>query len=71
MAGKNRAIALHKELLYTTIAIDHLHQNVENGLPAERFHANCREFFTDPVTFAGVTTNNDPHRKSTPGHFST
>ena len=20
---------------------------------------------------AGVTTNNDPHRKSTPGHFST
>ena len=25
----------------------------------------------NPARRAGVTTNNDPHRKSTPGHFST
>ena len=50
MAGKDRAISLHNQLLYTTIAIDYLHQNVDSGLPAERFYANCREFFHDPVT---------------------
>ena len=34
-----------------------------------KFYIALRKYHD--VTIAAVTTNNDPHRKSTPGHFST
>ena len=37
---------LHFELLYTKIAIEYLHPNVDDGLPATRFRAKCREYIT-------------------------
>ena len=36
-----------------------------------KVRAYFRSFKTLVQICAAVTTNNDPHRKSTPGHFST
>ena len=41
--------AIHKRLLYTTIAIDYLHKSVQDGIQAERFRAKCQEHLKSPV----------------------
>ena len=46
--------SLHKELLYSTLAIDYLHPTVDKGIPAAKFKANCREFLDCPLSL-----NND------------
>ena len=44
--------ALHKRLLYTTIAIDYLHSSVQDGIQAERFKAKCQEYLKSPVDYS-------------------
>ena len=44
--------ALHKRLLYTTVAIDYLHSSVQDGIQAERFKAKCQEFLKSPVDYS-------------------
>ena len=44
--------AIHKRLLYTTIAIDYLHKSVQNGIQAERFRARCQEYLKYPVDYS-------------------
>ena len=49
-----KAKRLHNKLLYTTIAIDYLHTTVENGVPEQRFRANCRNYVDEPLFTSAV-----------------
>ena len=43
--------ALHKGLLFDTIAIDYLDPSIQNGLQAKKFRAKCRQYLKEPMKF--------------------
>ena len=45
----NEVKRLHTNLLYIRIAIDYLHPRIDDGIPALRFHANCKNYLEAPI----------------------
>ena len=68
--NKDEIKQLHSTLLYETLAVNHLHPSIDNGLPLLKFQAKCRIHLSTPIHRKSVTCTEILEQLETEGVIS-